>query len=1673
MKEKIQKVISLCLVLLMLVGLIPSKAFAAIKPADWNYQTVENKSDAWPLGAYNILRRVANAEGVKTPSISYVGYYKNAEGRDVLRISFNMFQNLATAVWKKLIIKLPENFATKVDWSKSGMYKLAFDGQAHDFNNDTRGISPFAKISRIETGSDYTYVQSLANNGNLVGGSARLSTPIDFVLNEGVSVTDFTEQVLVQARLVDDNHELVYTRASEKNPVASYNSYTLTTVLPLTNTDYDKELNPSLIGETPEPFYNTTSYITYDLDGGYIDVIYKQAKLATGNTIGTTRNQKNPLAVRQVFDKSFMDVLEERANGTVAEVRIWDAYDNEYPANPVISLKKGDFTTKNGLSYLQLAGNNWDDQYEGADSIKTKKIGDNPQDSILNGTTTELNSGVATRFRYYVNRDALANIIKGSGLKSFSFYSTVISGDAQGTLDFTTQSTSDIKLSKGDKISLEYNEPQGYIGGAGIIYDTNKMITIGNDDFSIDYYGSISMVPLRNAKIYTWTVPYDMIIPKDANISVKGVYNLKKADKQTLVMKKGNTELFKFSKPIVEHRPRIVKWSPTITGGAMVSTIYKPYVDEIFTDDKKITGASNYDRAEMTLAIPEGETLRKDQKFSAAKDETETVLRTSLKKDQGGIEVAEDKYVTYKGHKFDTSNPNAAGDAQLKKYQAIIIPTDIKKDTPVYVSNRAIMSASLDGSDVIEQVQAKVTFKPGGPLGDDVSYKKIAPLNKNYLYSYDEDTKKFTKNASYKANGFGELNDKGEIIEGTLDDIRVDTTKVVEVDGKKMINYLDHNDRPYDINAIDTSIANQQKQALLQRQWPEVVDKDGNKLIDGKLLIGWTSKKLEDDVAPVPEGERLTAAQKYFKLIEENKVIKELKDWEEAKKNAYVYNSKSPMDEAIEVYGVWAEPAIRLHSNFDKDDSKEGMQEYVDKQALEKSAIEKLKEKDADPSQIDATLKSVYEKAEFTRKGYSLVGFSRNKDAEEPDINVTGEGLTQDLYLRDGDKFKLAAKGTAKTKSGEKDYDYTFDVVKGLDLYAVWKKDFTVKASKKWFDKAGNALAEKAEWTKDLKFALIGRPAVGTFGYEVVVKGATYYPIQGTIKEYKPDGVTWENLKGYDAKGRRMSYIVVELKTPEQINAFKGGSTTWSDYNLKIEEMQKNPDGSVKHYGRKTQYIELGNKPDIDAFSAATIRKHTSKDHPEGVIPHAPGANLGYFDSTGYIIDVKNIIFDLIPPTINQAYEAIKEEPDEKDDMVYIRPPKRQLDEIEVKMPGNKKITLTRPPRIDPNKSYAQYVLDQDPAKSDAGIKVKQDEEGMIILGKLTPALKAGDKFVAVGVINAGGRITTREAEMIVKERLKSNKVTDISQEKYTVDKNNEEIVPIRFVVPEPTVTDKPIAGTVYTLLVEKDDGTFEDTSYKYTIPVEGAETTPGKSKTFNVPKTELTKADGTPRKIKIKAKEPNKRLVDSEIVTLDFKAPVVTSQDLRQERWRRWTNIYIQLDETPEGQVTLLYKENGQEKQKDFNSKSELAYEIERLKLKDDITDMRIKAADKYGNEDNTDTSYAPVEQTVIRIQRPLRNRNYVYVTTTEPNTRVTITVYKEGTCLDNYKQDKYFNYEGIDAQIKFKQEVDFATTSRQKIILNNYKFSKGDVVDIVGRIGTQGQKGFKITNPYTWIIK
>lgn len=1643
-KQISKRYLSLLLALIMLIGILPLNIFAetfttqvngktVVNTTDW---TIDEKKEAemsyWRLANINEIEVVANAEGIKTPSVNYIGTYINAEGRTVIRASFRMFQNLATGFWHKALFKFDKDLYDLIDFNntRTGMYKGVIDGGFHD-NAVYNQIAAFADCVSSYSGAVHVKEQSLTNNGNKAGGSARLEIPIDLVLKEGKTVADIKGQPHIQMRITNNDYTKVFCVAgteksdTQKNLIAPYNSYTFMTYIPSANNNADVGTVSDY--NVDKQFYSANSYAKYNEAGGYLDVFHKQSKLASGDKIGG-----ESFAFRQVFNEKFAEVLKPQdKSGTVAEVFTANQQGEMWKTSKPIKITMNDLNTsansdlKSGFYGIQVASSFKNGTITNTGKfagLKTVITTENPTESFLNSSTTEFNSGLPTITRYYIDKDKVA--AKGlttDDLAAFDFYSTFILDSQKKFIEYTATNNTgaDIVLPANSKIGLTYANGPTATPNTG--YDKYSL-TFGEGPYKIELRSNFTHTgKLLNGNVgrqYEYNLIPGMTIKAGENITFRTMKYNTPPTKVTITLP-GKTgaktiDLLPDAGGAEVTTPRRLNYITTYAGGSASQTNLPPDVDEIFTDSKNITGRTKYKLAKMRLYYPDNT----DFEFTIDDNPLKDVVVNGQ---------------TFHGYTFTTDGKSGiytTNGVAEKTAKPFAMPT-LKKDMPIDATNRDELKASVASDKVTEQVQAKVTFKPGGPLGDDVSYDKIAPLNKEYLYTYDEKTKQYTKNAAYVANGFGELDKDGNVIDGTLDNIKVDDTQVITVDGQKMINYINHDGKTY-----DTSDANQ-KNALAKRQWPVVKGDDGSKFINGKVLIGWTTVKLTDDANG-------TAAQKYYKLLKENKVVDELTDWTKANTEAYVYNSKSPMEEAITVYGVWGEPAIRLHSNFDKDTAAEGMQEDVDTQVLEKAVIDQLKAANADPTTIDATLKSVYDKAEFTRNGYSLVGFARKADATEPDVNVTGSGLTADNYLRDGDTFKLA----------DTEHNYTFDATKGLDLYAVWKEDFTIKATKAWLDKNGAALTPEQENVKALKFALIGRPAVGTFGHEVVKEGATYHPIKGTVKNFTGSDLTWGEgaegkLKGYDTKGRRMSYLIVELTTQAQVDAFNAGSTNWSDYGIKITE----PDLANHVYGHKDQVISFKNGKDVDTFTGATTRLHKTSASPNGINPHGSGTTpkVGYFDTTGYVINVKNKEVEVPNPTIEQGYT--------EDTTITVNPPEKMVDKITVTLPDGTTAVFKK------NAAGTGYEITTD-GNTTAALAVTG---GKLIITPTTPLAKDQVVKAKAEETIAGKNIPSEEVSMKVIDRKVSNKPEELKQEKYD-DSGN---VPISFKVPD-NITDKPVPGTVYTVVTVAEDGTETQTTHTYTIPADGAQTIPGTRQTITVPKSEL---EG--KKVIIKAEEPNKTPTNSDPLDLDFTAPTVTP-DARDERWRRWTDVNVVLTEAADGPIVLSYKDNGQTVTKEYDTKEELSYDIARLSFNENVSDMTITATDKFGNRTVQPIEYAPIGQTQIIVSPIRAGRNFVIATAKEANTKVVVNVYASGTMLDSYARDKYFDFlEPNKPTPKARVELTFDQANKRKRMKikdtatnQPYVLQKGDVIDIVGTIGDKGPQ-YKITNPFTEIVK
>jgi|GEM_PF-5102705 hypothetical protein len=1624
------------------------------KYPNWDEESVSNKgAERWELGEDQKLTAVSiPSEAYQTVQLNYDGYHEDGNGNLILDLKFSWATRADSVVWKKMDLFISKDLEKRIDWTRSYYYN-GLRKYKVNFESGSTKQDKIMKFSEMVQG--------------VLAGSVH-HTPIKLFLKNTKRADLDKIDTTIQSRTINDAGTQVYTKYLGAYPnsnliLEGYNSYTSVTSVPKVNaTNFRKDLLPSLrnfgglLGgreDTPDVLASQTS-VSYHPDTNQLYVASQWRKGSTGATGNVDYAIDDDLmAYRLAFNKELLDSLKEDENGYIGyiEPSTTSGYAAINMMKNVTGFRKDDVNIDGDMAFVLFAP----DGYKAKDGKKFVKTNGGTNGFVNNQSTLlTVSQYTVTRLNVYTDKlkklyptiqDNSGNQFKPE-LLPLDFHSCMVLDNSLGMDTVSVNTTKEIVAKKDSTVKIVFDKAPS-AGAATKQQNEAKTLAmkLANLPLAGDLavysqgdagtrYADTSFTLSNGDKTYTSKLLSGVKIPEGSQITLYAGYGGKLVGNSgKIYIDDQEVASFGQSDAKKSFSPRALVGTESMASTLLDRTQYMPSLDDVFDIDGKIEGYTYLDNQMVDISYFD----KSSDKFKFMEAPT---LRTGA---NGAKYVVNNKTYPEAGkHLYRYSEDIEKGDKLVKDSPVIAraFRYDMADQVRSIIKNRdneINLKSAVASDPVIGKVQSVVTFDLDGgkleetaekPIKSFEGYKDDVNKQDNYKVKRTNDTdpikrilplnKKFSTETDYKANGF---NDENAVLKDNMGN---------ELKG----------------DALDL------------RKFPTANPNDPTPSKEGLSFLGWTTKKVDGSAQYITEE---------FAKLEEAKTLEDLKS-----DKPHIFTDKTPVDKSITVYAVYGSPAIRIHSNFDTDANKEGMQETVDKQFLSDEVVKKLAS-ESDLSKVSAKLEHVNNKKGFERAGYCLVGFSRNKDADEPDINITGDGLTQDLYLRDGDSFKLADKGKTKTKSGEEEYSYSFDRQKGLDLYAVWKKNFTVKASKTWADKAGKQIEEDSDHTKNLKFALIGRPAVGTFGYEVVARGATYYPIKGTIKDYNPKGMVWENMKGYDEQGRRMSYIIVELRTKEQIDAFNAGSTKWEDYGIKIEEKVDNPDGTVKHYGRKTQWIELGTHP--DAFSSATVRKHTSKDHPEGVIPHAKGVNLGYFDSTGYVIDVKNTVFDVLPPRILQAYVADSEDKRDEDNKVFVKPPQRQLDKLIIETPDNEKLVLIQPPRLDPSKTYPQYVKDNEESTSD--VEFEQKEDGTIVLSPKSP-LKKDDKYVATSVIVAGSNDTQAKAEMTVLDRPLSNKVMEIKQGKLEKDSDSKDLVPITFKVPQPGVLNKVSAGTIYTILIKDKTGNVSETTYTYTIPVEGAETAPGTYQTIKVPKADLV-GDKT---IIIKAKEPNKKSVNSDEFKPDLTGPKAKENQANAmtERWRRWADLDVVFDETPVGDITISYEKGASSYEVTAESKDLAEITVQELAFDKTVSNIKVKATDEFGNEEESDVNFIYIDQTEIMIRPIKKGKNFVIVSPTEENTKITINVFDKGTDLNTYPRDKYFQITGENPPTpKASAVIDKAQLKNYKLKLHStvdgsvYKLQAGDVVDIVGTINNPGDEGYKITNPYTEIVK
>ena len=1569
-KHYLRKTLALVMAFLMIITMMPVNVFAETYKEVENGQEVEKTTDwsqagrekddeekgSWALSGKNRLVQVSPSDPLKTPDINYVGTYTNTEGREVVRFTFSA--KVATAnQWDKLVVKLPKELDDIADHHHPfrGILKGTSDVYGYHDRGEVDHIGEqYNEYKAVPDplnwsvgGGKNTYAFDLFQNGSMKPGSQVL--PIDVVLQDGKSIKNINKDLVIQARLMDKNFERVYMRAGEKSN--DYMQYTMTTIIPHEK-NYEVYLTKDLSAQIPSTamlgntnqFFSTVSSTKFDIANGYLEVYYRQFKGTTGKGY----------ALRQAVESSFFNLLEER-NGMVGEVFLLGADANVYPffgdrktGEPdnahKIQFKKDEIqkSVDGEIGFLQIAGNEWDNTLEYQNGIVTKKSSNvDSTKAILGTANTDGNAGIYTVVRYYIDKDNLIKLIKDNGLKSYVFRTSILREnkdhrfggrtypEVDSYSDYEFKLNKDIDLKRGTEVKFSFDQAQ--YKKVGTYRAIRPQITVGDKNYNITFGSSANLN--GDGTELTWTVPFDIKLKANEEFKLTSLDWTMKARAKTVSVDFGGENVL-YANAVQNKLPIEMNRSASLTGAILTSTLEKPNVDEIFTDSTNITGHSYFDGAEVNI-------YHFDEKGEEVQQTISAVGATSNpdKFDYSTI-LTKAKYVNgeeYDAFGFDTDNPNQGGVIQgKKKFPAFVMPK-LERDMPIRVDNLDTQSSFIDSKDVVEQVQTKFHFdlneqksKENLPV-----IEKIAPLSNQYRYDYLTGE----VNKDYKPSGF----------EGDYVRYVDENNKTKEVDGRTYQNILNHDGLEYDLTNKD------QKAAFLKRQMPT---KDEINVPQGKRILGWTTTKLTD----IAGGK--TAVEQFNELRDNNKVIKEAKDWEKVDANEnYIFDSKSPIDKERTVYAVYGEGInIVLHSNNTDNINDEATITIpvtisdIDKtndiiDAVSSSTISKMKGNlvikelpkvpvTGEQSEIDKikdTNAKVFNKPKHSFLGWTLYRF--DNDPQKSDLiagqnnerigelingvvaggtkripkrtewikDITGNQYKYERYIPNTFSLALRAQDVPSQddNQGTGKYNIFLDAIdegKDLHLYANYRPFFDVKVypSYKNIDKNQGQYGKYVNNVEEAKKHSVN---VGLLHRTAVTNFGT--------------PTVHQNANYYPLEGGKAS-----LKT------WDGKSTTPLTWNLPgFDELgQRKSYVSVIVTDDKKDAYENFESPNWDNLGAKTyirLQDATATQDPNAPKNLHENAGNPYGDPVA-----KDQTFTVGVDAFTSATsrKALETTGDDKEVIGYeiwntstpievLKPVFDNVydDETEAKLhwtEAEKKADIKKIILKVADGAETTLVKQNDGSYTDGTITARPNGD-KLVLSPLNLQGKAEQDIVAKYVVEKNGQeVTGPEGRITINKRGKSAPVEDMKQIHNDADGKSK----IEFTVPDP-VLNKPTKGTVYT--AQK----WDDTQNKW---VDLGKVTLGSDDDKGTQK-EIT-LDDTVKDgdiIRIKSEQPGLNPSDStgtgdgpytpatgdenrKYVKLDRAAPI-TNAKAEDEAFRRFIDITGTINEIPDGRIVKI----------------------------------------------------------------------------------------------------------------------------------------------------------------------
>lgn len=1713
-KQITKRFMALFLSLIMLIGIFPLDIFAetftttdtsgksVVNTTDWQLKEENLKGkNYWPLAAKQYLREVSTtAEPMKNPMIGYGGYFKRPDGRTVIRLTMRKFDKVGTGVWHVMQMKLEDSFNEKVDWNdtQTGIYQGVSAGSNQGWYNDDlayKKITQFATPSITDAGSINVKEVNIADNGNTGATAALNEVPINLVLKDGQSVDSFTKEPLVQIRMLarDKLQVACYTDAGTGK--GNYSTYTFSSIVPIKHNYEQNLLREIRASVTPDRAFRAAgSSVLYNKEKGYIEVRHRYNKLAvTGNNLYGRR-----LGYRQTVNKKFFDVLKPKdASGTIAHIfstsnnglptaagtNRLDANGEPTSTGSVPVLKDNiNFLPGSDLGFIQVAATDFNRDAEAQEGIKTNFTTNQPLDSWLDGAESLLNNGQGTTVRYYVDTDKVDKLLGGDdGLQYFPFYSAIIMDNKDGQYKYTFKLTKDVTLNAGDKIKIDFKTAYG----AGLIGNSaksrNREMRLGIRGMGTEMFLGSNFLNVDRGLAYEYTVQNGMDMTLKAGTELYLYGNYPDGGEATLHFKNEPT-LYK-ANYVVDKNPIVLDWQGTYSAGTVTTTFQKPDVDEIFLGDKKITGRTAYEAAEVNI------------RKSKADEEVQTIIAkpgNTSNKDDSRIDVVVNN-VKLKGYEFDTTRPGNEKDGKTPR--TFKMP-ELKRDMPLLFTNTNVETLAEESRPaVVEQVQAKVNFDLNGVKSKDNKdvIEKIAPLSKDYAV----DIETGAANDNYKASGF-----EGENVK--VDENNKTVTVTETIDGKDVQrtyqNVINHDGKVYDINNQDEAIAAKEKQALKLRQMPDKYDIN---VPQGKKLLGWTTIKLEDKVE---NGTKVTVAEQFNELKDKDKIIKDIADWQtvDAAGNTqnYIFDANSPIDKNRTVYAVFGEGInLILHSNNTAKPEDETtitvplVISDVDKtnkilDAVSSATLSNMKDnliikelpkvpvtgEQADMDKITDTKAKLFNipKNSFigwTTKRYTndnTSGFAAGNNNERIGEITTGlvakgtKRIPQKTeWLQDLNKLQntyyIPNGYSVAVRPSDIDEDFTeikkaIDEGKDIHLYANYRPffDVNVVASYKNIDPTVDPTHKYGKYVDTVDAAkkqatnigLLKRTAVTNYGTPTVHQNANYYPLgdegiqawDGTEKT-----LTWK-VPGFDELGQRLSYVSVVVPD-NKVQAYKDFAVpNWGSLGLKTYLRINNNDGTTtleptaphnlhdnagNPYGdnlAKDQAYSLG----VDAYTSATSRKAVTVNR------------QGTKEVTGYTIWNTSTPIDIPKPVFDNVWDT--------DTVVNLNwgdaERKADIKKIKLKVADGDEVVLEK----QPDGIYKT---------ADGTIKTTIFQNKLRI-ATLNLTGKEGKNIVAKYVVEKSGKeIEGPQGDIQINKKGTSAPVDRMKQ---VPNQDGKSVV--EFDIPNPTL-NKPTPGTEYVAQKwDKDNNKWVDAGK---TKMENTDTL-GQTKTITL--NGVTNDDI----IRIVSKQPDmipaasnkdgdnaigtNDVAGRNFVKIDAVGPEINPAKAEDEEFRRFIDLTAVLGEIPEGRKVTIEVEYTPVDKKTFTSeikttedKKNLLRELNTILRKGTDENninptIKIIAVDEFGNKTEKIVTYKQTYQLEVQIKQYRAGRKWVKVTADRDNSTVTLRVIKadgSGDLTEN-------------AQVARAGEF-------VKVPFTNYKLQPGDKIEVKGTCQEAGK--------------